>query len=290
MYKHNYYNYNMSAIDGMEGHEFEYFCAELLQKNGFSNVRVTPGSGDQGVDVIASKDGIKYAIQCKNYASALSNTPVQEVTAGKQFYGCHVGVVMTNSTFTPGAIQLAEATNVLLWDRTKLLEFIRKAGGPENLGLSAQTDDNNGCTNITDTTNITNITDTTNTNEDHFDDKDDTELEDEPHPRRGMKMWSNICIGWSILCSLVYIMMKAFVSEQEMIDFAGVALGEGFFVVVIGIMLRLLSNTQKENPYIYFGEIRIRKPAFVFICILIAYALLFGVLSITGGLNYIMSY
>ena len=91
------------------------------------------------------------------------------------------------------------------------------------------------------------------------------------------------------MCSLVYIMMKAFVSEQEMIDFAGVALGEGFFIVVIGIMLRLLSNTQKENPYIYFGEIRIRKPAFVFICILIAYALLFGVLSITGGLNYIMS-
>ena len=68
------------------------------------------------------KDGIKYAIQCKNYASALSNTPVQEVSAGKQFYGCHVGVVMTNSTFTPGAIQLAAATNVLLWDRRKLDE------------------------------------------------------------------------------------------------------------------------------------------------------------------------
>lgn len=284
MYKHNYYNYNMSAIDGMEGHEFEYFCAELLQKNGFSNVRVTPGSGDQGVDVIASKDGIKYAIQCKNYASALSNTPVQEVTAGKQFYGCHVGVVMTNSTFSPGAIQLAKATNVLLWDRTKLLEFIGKAGGPENLGLSAQTDDDNDCTNTTNTTNI---------NEDNLydpDDKDDTELEDEPHPRRGMKIWSNICIGWSIVCSLVYIILKAFGSEYEMIDFAGVALGEGFFVLVIGIMLRLLSKTQKENPYIYFGEIKIRKPAFVIICVLIAYALLFGVMSITGGLNYIMSY
>jgi restriction system protein len=83
-----HYVRGISAIDGMEGHEFEHFCADLLRKVGFSEVTVTPGSGDQGVDVLAVKNGIKYAIQCKNYASALSNTPVQEVSAGKQFYGC----------------------------------------------------------------------------------------------------------------------------------------------------------------------------------------------------------
>lgn len=107
-------------IDGMDGHAFEHFCAELLRKNGFSEVAVTKGSGDQGVDVLAVKDGIKYAIQCKNYASPLSNKPVQEVNAGKAFYHCHVGVVMTNSTFTPGAKELAQATGTLLWDRTFL--------------------------------------------------------------------------------------------------------------------------------------------------------------------------
>jgi hypothetical protein len=58
---------DISYIDGMEGHEFEYFCADILEKNGFTNVSVTRGSGDQGVDVLATKDGIKYAIQCKNY-------------------------------------------------------------------------------------------------------------------------------------------------------------------------------------------------------------------------------
>ncbi len=117
-------SYRMGIVDGMEGHEFEYFCADLLRKNGFLDVKVTPGSGDQGVDILAVKDGIKYAIQCKNYASVLSNTPIQEVSAGKLFYGCHVGVVMTNSTFSIGAIQLAEATNILLWDRNKLIELI----------------------------------------------------------------------------------------------------------------------------------------------------------------------
>lgn len=115
---------DVSSIDGMDGHAFEHYCAQLLRKNGFGDVSVTPGSGDQGVDILATKDGIKYAIQCKNYASSLGNTPIQEVNAGKVFYNCHVGVVMTNSTFTPKATELAKATGVLLWDRKKLQELI----------------------------------------------------------------------------------------------------------------------------------------------------------------------
>ena len=117
---------DISCVDGMDGHKFEYFCASLLRKNGFTNVEVTPGSGDQGVDILAEKGGVKYAIQCKNYASPLSNTPVQEVNAGKIFYGCHVGVVMTNSTFTLGAKELAKATGVLLWNREVVQEMIRE--------------------------------------------------------------------------------------------------------------------------------------------------------------------
>ena len=114
----------VDSADFMEGHSFEHFCADLLRDNGYIHVSVTPGSGDQGADVIAEKDGVRYAIQCKNYASPLSNTPIQEVNAGKMMYKCHVGVVMTNSTFTPGAKALADATGVLLWDRTVLQKMM----------------------------------------------------------------------------------------------------------------------------------------------------------------------
>ena len=115
------------SIDCMEGHEFEHFCAKLLVKNGFTNVEVTQASGDQGVDIIAIKDELKYAIQCKNYSSHLGNTPIQEVCAGKMFYQCHVAAVMTNTTFTSGAKELAKATGVLLWDRTMLEKLIKSA-------------------------------------------------------------------------------------------------------------------------------------------------------------------
>ena len=37
----------------MDGYQYERKCAELLKAKGFSDVQVTPGSGDQGIDVIA---------------------------------------------------------------------------------------------------------------------------------------------------------------------------------------------------------------------------------------------
>lgn len=114
-------------VDAMDGHSFEHWCAEILSKNGFSNVSVTPGSGDHGVDVLAEKDGIRYAVQCKCYSHDLGNTPVQEVYAGKEMYRCQVGVVMTNRYFTAGAKALAEQTRVLLWDRDKLQSLIASA-------------------------------------------------------------------------------------------------------------------------------------------------------------------
>ena len=118
--------YDMVHIDAMEGHEFERFIADLLRKLSYQNVEVTRGSGDQGVDVLAEKDGVRYAIQCKCYSSDLGNTPVQEVNTGKVIYHCHVGVVVTNRYFTSGAKEAANATGVLLWDRSKLQGLIRQ--------------------------------------------------------------------------------------------------------------------------------------------------------------------
>ncbi|MBR6115555.1 MAG: restriction endonuclease [Oscillospiraceae bacterium] len=113
--------------DLLDGHEFEYWCAALLQCNGFKHVLVTKGSGDQGVDIIAEKDDIKYAIQCKRYNSALNNKPIQEVFTGRIHYDCQVAAVMTNSTFTPGARELARSTGVELWDRYKLMDWLDSA-------------------------------------------------------------------------------------------------------------------------------------------------------------------
>lgn len=110
------------SIDTMDGHSFEYFCAEILSSQGYEEVKVTRGSGDQGVDILAERDGIKYAIQCKRYAQPVGNKAVQEIYTGKNFYDCHVGIIMTNNYFTQSAKEVARKNGIILWDRDKLME------------------------------------------------------------------------------------------------------------------------------------------------------------------------
>ena len=104
------------SYDEMEGHEFEYFCADLLEKRGFEEVEVTKGSGDYGVDILAEKDGVTYAIQCKRYDGPVGVKAVQEAYAGRGYYARMVGAVLTNQYFTTPAVEAAKKLKILLWD------------------------------------------------------------------------------------------------------------------------------------------------------------------------------
>ena len=117
-------NGESASVDEMSGIEFEEYCANLLRKNGYEDVEVTCGSGDQGIDVLATKDFVKYGIQCKCYSSPVGNKAIQEAYAGKLFYGCHVAIVLTNNVFTPSAIDLADKTGVILWDKNMLAQLM----------------------------------------------------------------------------------------------------------------------------------------------------------------------
>ena len=119
-----YHNVN---FDIMDGHQFEYFCAEVLKDNGFTFVEVTQKSGDHGVDILANKGGVRYAIQCKCYSKNVGNKAVQEAYSGKDIYKANIAVVLTNRYFTEQAKRDAQKLKVELWDRTKLLYFIRHA-------------------------------------------------------------------------------------------------------------------------------------------------------------------
>lgn len=81
---------NISYVDRLDnGYEFEKYIANLLRDLGYINVEVTSGSGDNGADVLAEKNGITYAIQCKWSSfghNNIGNKAVQEVHSGKGFY------------------------------------------------------------------------------------------------------------------------------------------------------------------------------------------------------------
>lgn len=107
--------------DLMSGQEFERAISEIFKNMGYL-VTLTPSTGDQGIDIIAVRNGTRIGIQTKCYTGKVGNSAVQEVVAGKDYYSVNRCMVVTNSTFTSAAIELARANNVILWDRYILEE------------------------------------------------------------------------------------------------------------------------------------------------------------------------
>ena len=112
----------------LTGFEFEEYMAQVLKDNGFRHVEVTVECGDQGVDILAVRNGKTYAIQCKNYVDLVGNKAVQEAYAGAQYYGCDIPVVVCPTDFTIPAQELAESTGVELWNGEKLSHMMRVSG------------------------------------------------------------------------------------------------------------------------------------------------------------------
>ena len=115
-------------LDTMEGYDFEYYCAELLENHGFIDVEVTKSSGDYGIDILAEKDGVTYAIQCKRYEAPVGVKAVQEAYAGRDYYDRMVGAVMTNQYFTGPALEAAKKLKILLWDRGYIESMLEEQG------------------------------------------------------------------------------------------------------------------------------------------------------------------
>ena len=112
----------------LTGEEFEQYVALVLRDNGFREIELTRASGDQGVDILATRGGKRYAIQCKNYAGAVGNAAVQEAYAGAQFYGCDAAAVICPGAFTRAARELARSTGVRLWDGERLTQMMKHSG------------------------------------------------------------------------------------------------------------------------------------------------------------------
>ncbi len=108
----------------MSGSDFEYFCANEINKKGW-DARVTRGGGDQGIDIIAEKNDFKLVIQCKKYNNPVGNKAVQEISAGRQHEMADAACVVTNSTFTKSAKELASTNDVHLLHYTQLQDIDR---------------------------------------------------------------------------------------------------------------------------------------------------------------------
>jgi restriction system protein len=114
-----------AAVDAMTGVEFEEYVAAVLRGLGY-RVDITKATGDFGVDLIATKNGIRTAVQCKRQARAVNGAAVQQVVAGAAVHDCTATMVVTNHRYTRAAEQLADVHGCVLVDRSRLARLARR--------------------------------------------------------------------------------------------------------------------------------------------------------------------
>lgn len=118
-------------------YEYEEMVAEKLRCLGWK-ASVTPGSGDQGADVIAELNKLKLVVQCKLYSKPVGNKAVQEVASAQQFFGGDFAAVVSNNDYTKSARQLAESLGVFLMHHSELAGLSRSILGSENFEIESR--------------------------------------------------------------------------------------------------------------------------------------------------------
>jgi len=118
-------NYSKTIKESYKkGIKFENHCKEILKQHGWE-VKETPNTGDQGVDLIASINDLRICIQCKDHEKAIGNKAVQEISAGKLFWKGTHAILVSKSGFTKSAQQLAKSNNVKLINEFQLRDLER---------------------------------------------------------------------------------------------------------------------------------------------------------------------
>lgn len=106
-------SFEQSDIVPENGHDFEHWVAAKLNDAGWT-ASVTQASGDDGVDVIAERDGTSVEVQCKRFKGSVGNKAVQEVYSGMKHMQLDRAVVISTGQYTKAAQNLASTTGVLL--------------------------------------------------------------------------------------------------------------------------------------------------------------------------------
>ena len=123
----------VDEVSRMTGRQFEEFLARLFSRMSYRDITLTPTTNDQGGDLLClTPSGARAVIQAKRWKGSVGNRAVQELLGAMLNYGRTEGMVVTNSTFTKAARELAmKDSRVAIRDGQWLTEQITQFLPPE---------------------------------------------------------------------------------------------------------------------------------------------------------------
>lgn len=107
--------------------EFENEIAAIYSKMGY-DVKITTFTNDKGVDVIAIKEKVKFAVQCKRLQKdkVISRPELQKLYGGMASVKARRGIFVATCKFSVPALEFAKNNRIECIDLEQLVEIINK--------------------------------------------------------------------------------------------------------------------------------------------------------------------
>ncbi|WP_186429649.1 restriction endonuclease [Clostridium sp. BSD9I1] len=100
--------------DNLTPNEFEHWCGEFLEKEGFLDVFVTAKGPDGGKDIICRKGNDKCYVECKRYAYSDNAKFKVDDNIVRKLIGAMVGDNITNGIIITSGVFTDEAINYII--------------------------------------------------------------------------------------------------------------------------------------------------------------------------------
>jgi hypothetical protein len=104
----------------LDGYAFEQATAEVLRKHQFAAM-VTRGSGDGGIDINVSRNGLNGVVQCKAHVNCVGPSVVRDLYGVIHHCGAVFGIIVSRGGFTQGAINFARDKPILFLNTDDLI-------------------------------------------------------------------------------------------------------------------------------------------------------------------------
>ena len=122
-------------LRSMDPYQFEHLIKLLLEEMGYENVKVTGGSGDKGVDVVANIQlgisSVREVVQVKRQQGNIRRPILDQLRGALHYFNAVRGTIITIGGFSKGTTEAAflpGAPPITLIDGERLLDLLIEKG------------------------------------------------------------------------------------------------------------------------------------------------------------------
>jgi restriction system protein len=120
---------SLRQVQELSWRDFEHLMAEAFRREGFVSSTTDPGA-DGGVDLVLSKDGERWLVQCKQWRTQrVGVKPVRELAGVVAAVGAAGGIFVCSGDYTAEARSFAQRAGMRLIDGATLSEMMRLESG-----------------------------------------------------------------------------------------------------------------------------------------------------------------